>query len=75
MLFLYIFETLDVHLLLSVSFVTCERLVIHIVILESLKMRIEIMVQLVVSSLAGGEGDGTPLQYSCLANPMDGRAW
>ena len=23
----------------------------------------------------GGEGDGTPLQYSCLENPMDGGAW
>ena len=22
-----------------------------------------------------GEGDGTPLQYSCLENPTDGRAW
>ena len=22
-----------------------------------------------------GEGDGTLLQYSCLENPMDGRAW
>ena len=22
-----------------------------------------------------GEGDGTPLQYSCLENPMDGAAW
>ena len=22
-----------------------------------------------------GEGDGTPLQYSCLENPMDRRAW
>ena len=22
-----------------------------------------------------GEGDGIPLQYSCLANPMDGGAW
>ena len=22
-----------------------------------------------------GEGDGTPLQYSCLENPLDGRAW
>ena len=22
-----------------------------------------------------GEGDGTPLQYSCLANPVDGGAW
>ena len=25
--------------------------------------------------LIGGEGNGTPLQYSCLENPMDGGAW
>ena len=25
--------------------------------------------------LTPGEGDGTPLQYSCLENPMDGGAW
>ena len=24
---------------------------------------------------SSGEGDGTPLQYSCLENPMDGGAW
>ena len=24
---------------------------------------------------AEGEGNGTPLQYSCLENPMDGGAW
>ena len=24
---------------------------------------------------ATGEGNGTPLQYSCLENPMDGGAW
>ena len=23
----------------------------------------------------GGEGNGTPLQYFCLENPMDGGAW
>ena len=28
-----------------------------------------------VSCLKCGEGDGTPLQYSCLENPMDGGAW
>ena len=22
-----------------------------------------------------GEGNGTPLQYSCLENPMDGETW
>ena len=26
-------------------------------------------------SRTAGEGNGTPLQYSCLENPMDGRAW
>ena len=26
-------------------------------------------------AIALGEGDGTPLQYSCLENPMDGGAW
>ena len=25
--------------------------------------------------ILSGEGDGTPLQYSCLENPMDGGAW
>ena len=25
--------------------------------------------------VCSGEGNGTPLQYSCLENPMDGRAW
>ena len=27
------------------------------------------------SVLVFGEGNGTPLQYSCLENPMDGRIW
>ena len=26
-------------------------------------------------SVRNGEGNGTPLQYSCLENPMDGGAW
>ena len=28
-----------------------------------------------LGSHCGGEGNGTPLQYSCLENPMDGGAW
>ena len=28
-----------------------------------------------VATVDSGEGDGTPLQYSCLENPMDGGAW
>ena len=30
---------------------------------------------LIVINIDFGEGDGTPLQYSCLENPMDGGAW
>ena len=26
-------------------------------------------------SVRSGEGNGIPLQYSCLENPMDGGAW
>ena len=26
-------------------------------------------------SILMGEGNGTPLQYSCVENPMDGGAW
>ena len=28
-----------------------------------------------ITDLSIGEGNGTPLQYSCLENPMDGGAW
>ena len=27
------------------------------------------------TTVCAGEGDGSPLQYSCLENPMDGGAW
>ena len=33
------------------------------------------MVDLYLTLPRIGEGDGTPLQYSCLENPMDGGAW
>ena len=31
--------------------------------------------QLLSPKVLFGEGNGTPLQYSCLENPMDGGAW
>ena len=31
--------------------------------------------QLIMCNISFGEGNGTPLQYSCLENPMDGGAW
>ena len=33
------------------------------------------IINLDVSYQVLGEGNGTPLQYSCLENPMDGGAW
>ena len=30
---------------------------------------------LIKTSIGCGEGNGTPLQYSCLESPMDGGAW
>ena len=33
------------------------------------------MLEVMSRSITSGEGNGTPLQYSCLENPMDGGAW
>ena len=33
------------------------------------------MIYLSIARLVPGEGNGTPLQYSSLENPMDGGAW
>ena len=33
------------------------------------------MLNLGVIVMGYGEGNGTPLQYSCLEDPMDGGAW
>ena len=41
---------------------------------QSLFMSIAHMLKEGVNYIVGG-GDGTPLQYSCLENPMDGGAW
>ena len=32
-------------------------------------------IHLVQTSFSSGEGNGNPLQYSCLENPMDGGVW
>ena len=32
-------------------------------------------IYLVTGAMPVGEGNGTPLQYSCLENPMDGEGW
>ena len=35
----------------------------------------EFLAQALGFSHEAGEGNGNPLQYSCLENPMDGGAW
>ena len=35
----------------------------------------DILSQMVLYMYRYGEGNGTPLQYSCLENPMDRGAW
>ena len=37
--------------------------------------RIQTVLSLMCARAEDGEGNGTPLQYSCLGNPMDGGAW
>ena len=33
------------------------------------------MQNIIILTYNPGEGNGTPLQYFCLENPMDGGAW
>ena len=33
------------------------------------------MIRIMLSQRETGEGNGNPLQYSCLENPMDGGVW
>ena len=40
-----------------------------------MSLPIELLMALQLSSLTAGEGNGNPLQYSCLENPMDAGAW
>ena len=42
------------------------------VVTAAMKLRHLLLGRKVMTNL---EGNGNPLQYSCLANPMDGRAW
>ena len=37
--------------------------------------RLSLVTYFIHSSVYMGEGNGIPLQYSCLENPMDGGAW
>ena len=43
--------------------------------MSSFLMGVNLGVELLGHMAGLGEGNGTPLQYSCLENPMDGGAW
>ena len=53
---------------------TCSLLSLHS-IAPSKILCIFSSIHLYLPSLGYGEGNGSPLQYSCLENPMDGGAW
>ena len=42
---------------------------------ERVKMNIIWSINYMLIYTISGEGNGIPLQYSCLENPMDGGAW
>ena len=44
-------------------------------ITDSMDVILSELQELVMDREACGEGNDTPLQYSCLENPMDGGAW
>ena len=58
----------NIQCLLSVYTIGVEKYSLHKCCKKSSNSRI-------ICLLKCGEGNGTPLQYSCLENPMDGGAW
>ena len=57
----------------------CPRLMVGVyeikIILITIHHSLLFLEQLVPTRFHAGEGNGIPLQYSCLENPMDGGAW
>ena len=66
-------QSLVTTILLSVSMT--ETIIDRTVIVTSHKHNHTIFVFLCLAYLIDGEGNGNPLQYSCLENPMDRGAW
>ena len=51
------------------------REIIYSILLEIAKKKKKKEEEEEIAKIAIGEGNGTPLQYSCLENPRDGGAW
>ena len=47
----------------------------HLFLISSASVEYSSLCYIVGPYCLSGEGNGTPLQYSCLENPMDGGAW
>ena len=60
------------HTIWSPDLCFCQYMMSALKILDS---SFNVIIKLKSSRGLFGEGDGTPLQYSCLENPMDGGAW
>ena len=67
---------------LSVKDISCEWSVQYwifcdlLILLNVFEVHVVARVNMLVLLMAKrGEGNGTPLQYSCLEDPMDGGAW
>ena len=63
---------IDSHLLTGSSH-CLSSLSAHLLISSSYKYTSQI--ELGFTHMTSGEDNGTPFQYSCLENPMDGGAW
>ena len=46
-----------------------------IIVIEETEIKTTMCHHFTFTRVPHGEGNGTPLQYSCLENPMDGGAW
>ena len=72
-------KQLFIDLVISVTFYGLLSVENSIGILKEIVLNLQLVLHgmdiLATLSNKNGEGNGTPLQYSCLENPMDGGAW
>ena len=65
----------DVNIYYNSTYITIKNLEVLVKALETNAITVYISEQLTEPGRLIREGNGTPLQYSCLENPMDGGAW
>ena len=60
---------------LNIGLPHCRQILYQLSLVESIWLQCKIPGSISGSKTCPGEGNGNPLQYSCLENPMDGGAW